>query len=73
MHRFPVDLLFHHLRYMGSAVEMDETFCHLFHIPKLKAFKTKRFHHGGKGLFIMLATASVALSRNRERNGFLVH
>lgn len=75
MHKFPVDLLFHHLLspyYVGNAVEMDETFCDLFHILKLKALKTKRFHHGGRDLFIMLVTASIALSRNCERNGFFV-
>lgn len=55
MHIFPVDPLFHHLlHYMGNAVEIDETFSDLFHILKLKALKTKRFHYEGRELFVVL-------------------
>lgn len=55
MRRFPVELLFHHLlHYLGNAVEMDETFCDLFHILRLKALETER-----RDLFIVLVTASI--------------
>jgi len=74
MHRFPVNLLSHLLLgYMGNAVEMGETFCDLFHIPELEVLKTKRFHHEGRDLFIVLVTACVALSRNCECNVYFVH
>lgn len=41
--RLPIGLLFHRLlHYVGNAREMDETFCDLFHILKLKASGKKK-------------------------------
>lgn len=52
--RLPIGLIFHRLlHYVGNAMEMDETFCDLFHILKLKASrkkKKKRFQHEGMAL-----------------------
>lgn len=57
---------------MGNAVKVNETFNDLFQILKLKAHKSKVFHQEGGDLSIMLATASIALSRNCARNVYFV-
>lgn len=54
--------------YIGNAVEVNETFKDLFYILKLKAHKNKVFHQKGRDLPIMLATTSIALSRNCDCN-----
>lgn len=70
---FAATFLIHHLLcYMGNAVEVNETFNDLFHILKPKAHKNKVFHHEGRDLSIMLATASISLSRNCEHNVYFV-
>lgn len=71
--RFPAKFLIHHLLcYMGNAVEMNKTFHNLFNILKLEIHKNKVFRQEGRDLSIMLATASIALSRNCEHNVYFV-
>lgn len=72
--RLPIGLLFHRLlHYVGNAREMDETFCDLFHILKLKASGKKKKRDSSTREWLLLATALAPASRNSEHNIYFVH